>query len=139
MKSRLFPILAFSILASAPASAQDSGNAGVSAEADFRMYCAACHGEEGKGDGPKSFGLSAPPPDLTKLTARNGGSFPREKLAEVIDGRADIALHGGREMPVWGKWFKMEAAEDLGGADGDENSVKRRLGNLISYIEELQE
>ncbi len=42
-------------------------------------------------------------------------------------------------MPVWGTWFKMEAAEDLGGAEGDENSIKRRVDNLIAYIQELQE
>lgn len=127
------------LLSGTSAMAEDSGNPGVSAEADFRMYCSECHGEDGKGDGPKSFGLSKPAPDLTKLKARNGGTFPRDSLAAVIDGRADIALHGGREMPVWGKWFKMEAAEDLGGAEGDENSIKRRVDNLIDYIEELQE
>ena len=44
---------------------------------EFEANCASCHGEEGKGDGPKSFGLSAPSPDLTKLSARNGGTFPR--------------------------------------------------------------
>jgi mono/diheme cytochrome c family protein len=140
MLARTLAVIPMFFLAVLPVQAQDSGtNAGVSAEADFRMYCAECHGEEGKGDGPKSFGLSAPAPDLTKLSARNGGTFPRERLADVIDGRADIALHGGREMPVWGNWFKMEAAEDLGGAEGDENSIKRRVDNLIAYIEELQE
>lgn len=122
----------------APALAQDS-NAEVSAEGDFRMYCAECHGEDGRGDGPKSFGLSRPPPDLTKLKARNGGQFPGEILARVIDGREDIVLHGGREMPVWGQWFKMEAAEDLGGAEGDDNSIRRRVNNLIDFIATLQE
>ncbi|MCX7346966.1 MAG: c-type cytochrome [Alphaproteobacteria bacterium] len=140
MLARTLAIIPMFVLTILPAQSQESGtNAGVSAEADFRMYCAECHGEEGKGDGPKSFGLSAPSPDLTKLSARNGGTFPRERLVEVIDGRADIALHGGREMPVWGTWFKMEAAENLGGAEGDEDSIKRRVDNLIAYIEELQE
>ena len=136
----LFPTLGFTLMLALanPAQAQDS-NAEVSAEADFRMYCAECHGEDGRGDGPKSFGLSAPSPNLTKLKARNGGEFPRELLARVIDGREDIALHGGREMPVWGQWFKMEAAEDLGGTEGDDESIKRRVNNLIDFIESLQE
>ncbi|MCB1379492.1 MAG: c-type cytochrome [Alphaproteobacteria bacterium] len=118
---------------------EPSGNAEVSAEGDFRLYCAECHGDDGRGDGPKSFGLSAPAPDLTKLRARNGGTFPREMLARVIDGREDIALHGGREMPVWGQWFKMEAAAELGGAEGDEDSIHRRVENLIDFIESLQD
>jgi cytochrome c553 len=119
--------------------AATSSNAAMSAEGDFRMYCAECHGEDGKGEGPKSFGLSAPPPDLTKLKERNGGEFPRERLASVIDGRADIALHGGREMPVWGTWFKMESEDGLGGAEGDDESIRRRVENLIGFIETLQD
>ena len=117
--------------------AQEATNAGVSGERDFNMYCASCHGEDGKGNGPKAFGLSKPVPDLTTLTQRYG-SFPREKLARLIDGREPIAGHGDREMPVWGVWFKEEAAQELGGAEGDEGSVARRVQNLIGYIESLQ-
>jgi hypothetical protein len=41
-------------------------------------------------------------------------------------------------MPVWGVWFKEEAAAELGGAEGDEGSVQRRVENLIGHIESLQ-
>lgn len=109
----------------------------VSGEADYNMYCASCHGEDGTGDGPKAFGLSGPLPDLTLLTQRNG-SFPRERLAGLIDGRETIPGHMDREMPVWGVWFKEEAAAELGGAEGDEGSVARRVGNLVDYIASLQ-
>ena len=118
--------------------AQEASNAGVSGEADFNMYCASCHGENGKGDGPKAFGLGKPVPDITTLTKRYGG-FPRERLARLIDGRDPIAGHVDREMPVWGIWFKEEAAAELGGAEGDEGSVARRVANLIGYIETLQQ
>ena len=64
--------------------------------------------------------------------------FPRERLAKLIDGREVVAGHGDREMPVWGAWFKEEAAEELGGAQGDEGSVARRVENLIAYVETLQ-
>lgn len=101
------------------------------------MYCASCHGEDGKGNGPKAFGLSKPVTDLTNLNKRYG-KFPREKLEMVIDGRDPIASHMDREMPVWGVWFKEEAAAELGGAEGDEASVKRRVDNLIGHIESLQ-
>ena len=112
-------------------------NAGVTGEHDFNMFCASCHGEDTRGNGPKAFSLAKKPPDLTLLTARYG-AFPREKLAAMIDGRDPIPGHGEREMPVWGVWFKAEAAQELGGAEGDEASVKRRVDNLIDYIEGLQ-
>ena len=107
-------------------------------EHDFRLYCSNCHGEGGKGDGPKTFGLSGPAPDLTRLSERNGGVFPRERLQAVIDGREVLKNHGDREMPVWGVWFKMEAEEDLGGAEGDEGTVQRRITALIDFLETLQ-
>ena len=126
-------------LAATPLRAEDdgAGNAGMSGEADFRMYCASCHGDEGKGDGPKSFGLSMATPDLTVLT-RKYGSFPSERLEKLIDGREALPGHLDREMPVWGVWFKEEAAAELGGAEGDEGSVRRRIANLLAYLESLQ-
>lgn len=112
-------------------------NAGVSGEHDFNMYCASCHGEDARGNGPKAFTLAVKPPDLTSLTARHG-AFPRDRLARMIDGRDPVPGHGDREMPVWGVWFKAESAQELGGAEGDEASVQRRVDNLIDYIEGLQ-
>lgn len=113
-------------------------NARVTAERNFRLYCSNCHGEDGRGEGPKVFGLSSPPPDLTTLSTRNGGLFPRERLHRIIDGREDIKVHGEREMPVWGQWFKTEAEEDLGGAEGDEATVQRRIESLIDFLETMQ-
>jgi hypothetical protein len=114
------------------------GNAEPSAEADFRMSCSSCHGEDGRGGGTKVFGLSAEPPDLTTLSRRNDGVFPRERLRRIIDGREDIKVHGDREMPVWGQLFKLDAEEGLGGAEGDETAVERRIEALIDFIESLQ-
>lgn len=116
---------------------EESPNAGVSGEGDFNMYCASCHGVDGKGDGPKAFALAKPLPDLTQLTVRYG-RFPRDKLIRLIDGRDPIAGHLDREMPVWGVWFKEEAAAELGGAEGDEGSVTRRFNNLVDYVDSLQ-
>jgi len=112
-------------------------NAGISGEHDFNMYCASCHGEDARGNGPKAFSLTIKPPNLTTLTQRHG-EFPRDRLARMIDGRDPVPGHGEREMPVWGVWFKAESAQDLGGAEGDEASVQRRVDNLIDYIGGLQ-
>ncbi|MFO0993771.1 MAG: c-type cytochrome [Hyphomicrobiales bacterium] len=110
-----------------------------SGEADFGMYCADCHGEDARGNGPRAFGLSVPPPDLTKLAGRHGGAFPRQQVTALIDGRASVAAHGSREMPVWGKWFKIEAEEGLGGAEGDEGSIRKRINALVDYLISIQQ
>jgi mono/diheme cytochrome c family protein len=110
-----------------------------SGEADFGMYCADCHGEDGRGNGPRAFGLSIPPPDVTKLARRHGGTFPRDPVTALIDGRASVAAHGSREMPVWGKWFKIEAEEGLGGAEGDDGSIRKRINALVDYLISIQE
>jgi hypothetical protein len=114
------------------------GKAEPSGEVDFRMSCATCHGEDGRGDGVKAFGLSAEPPDLTLLKRRNDGDFPQERLRHIIDGREDIETHGDREMPVWGQLFKLDAEEGLGGAEGDDAAVERRIDAVIDFIESLQ-
>jgi mono/diheme cytochrome c family protein len=116
----------------------ESPAAESSAEHAFQLYCSNCHGDGGRGDGPMALDLTVPPPDLTKLSVRNGGVFPRERLQEIIDGRESLKNHGDREMPVWGKWFKMEAEEGLGGAEGDEGTVQRRITALIDFLETLQ-
>ncbi len=104
----------FSTLAAAE---EAPSNQAISGERDFNLYCASCHGESGNGDGPKAAGLEIRTPDLTTLTARYG-TFPAERLRRMIDGREDVKAHGDRDMPVWGVWFKAEAAEELGGAEG---------------------
>jgi mono/diheme cytochrome c family protein len=42
----------------------------------YKDYCAACHGKEGKGDGPAVEFLKTPPPDLRTLAQRNNGKYP---------------------------------------------------------------
>ncbi|WP_162914218.1 c-type cytochrome [Taklimakanibacter lacteus] len=126
------------LLLLALASGHGVGKAEPSGETDFRISCSACHGEDGRGGGGKVFGLSVEPPDLTTLRIRNGGVFQRERLRRIIDGREDIKLHGDREMPVWGQLFKVDAEEGLGGAEGDEATVRRRIEALIDFIESFQ-
>jgi mono/diheme cytochrome c family protein len=97
----------------------------------YRAYCAVCHGKDGKGGGPLAKSLKVPPPDLTRLATRNGGSFPMARIQRIISGEEPRpAGHGTREMPVWGPIFSQIAwDQDLG---------RVRVNNLARYIEGMQ-
>lgn len=93
---------------------------------DFRNYCAACHGIEGIGDGTMAEFLTLKVPDLTRLTKRDYGKFPLDRVMGVIDGRADVRIHGARDMPVWGDWFNREAQDPKVGPKAREEIVSDR-------------
>lgn len=76
----------------------------------YRTYCAACHGPEGRGDGPVAEVLHDRPPDLTKIAATEGW-FPDALVQMIIDGR--YAAHGHRAMPVWGARLTLEELRAL--------------------------
>ena len=53
----------------------------------FRAHCAACHGPEGKGNGPVGAALKTKPADLTMLAKNNGGKFPTQRIQKGHFGR----------------------------------------------------
>lgn len=96
----------------------------------FRAHCAACHGAEGKGNGPAAKALKQRPADLTRISERNGGEFPVDHVRRIISGEEGKPAHGSREMPVWGPIFhKVEWDQDLG---------EVRLSNLVKYLQSIQ-
>jgi mono/diheme cytochrome c family protein len=100
----------------------------------FEFYCATCHGRDGKGHGPVAPALAAPPSDLTTLARRHGGVFPRARVEGFMrhDGDAPPqAAHGSQEMPIWGPIFR--------GLDASDTRVRVRIGNVIAYLESIQE
>jgi mono/diheme cytochrome c family protein len=134
-KRSLIGGVAMSILSGVPAVPADSAAPG---RQDFMTYCAACHGVSGKGDGVVAEFLKITPANLTQMSVKNGGIFPRQRAIEVIDGRAQVGVHGERDMPVWGDWFKFEANSD-GAGDRTEKIVRERIAALVDYIETLQQ
>lgn len=100
----------------------------------FERYCSACHGMDGRGDGPLLDVLRIPPADLTRIAARRGGVFPDAEIADRIDGRAEVRAHGGREMPVWGRIFSRRIVED----STAEEVVRGELWILVEYLKRLQ-
>ena len=100
----------------------------IKGETMFKQYCTSCHGLAGKGDGPYASNLTKPPSDLTRISARNGGTFPEVKVARYIEGADEIAAHGSRDMPLWGALFR--------GLDRDMAQI--RINVLTDYVKSLQ-
>ena len=98
----------------------------------YASYCAVCHGADAKGGGSFTPQLKFPPPDLTRIAKRNGGTFPRMHVAEVIDGEFRKPAHGSSDMPVWGPIFRSVA-------HGRHDSAQRRINRLVKYLESLQQ
>ena len=129
--------LSLMLLLALPAAAQqpqparhDPSEAGMG-QLIYGRYCAACHGREGKGDGPVAPGLVKKPIDLTALASKNGGKFPYDKIARAIDGRETPRAHGTPDMPVWGEVFAKTAGTD---APSVGDAVKR----ITHYVWSIQ-
>ena len=103
----------------------------ASGEQMYKNYCAVCHGNDGKGNGPAADALKVPPSDLTKLAVKNGGKYPSLKVAAIIRGEEILAAHGSKEMPIWGSLFWNMSG-------GHEAEVQQRIANLNKYLESLQ-
>jgi mono/diheme cytochrome c family protein len=103
-----------------------------SGEAMYKQYCAACHGPGGKGGGPATFMLKTPPSDLTRLTARNMGKFPREYVETILRFGPGTPAHGSSDMPTWGTIFQMIDKNN-------ESAVRQRIKNITDFIASLQE
>jgi mono/diheme cytochrome c family protein len=101
-------------------------------KAMFAAYCAACHGRDGKGDGPVGLSLKTKPADLTKITSRNNGTFPEVRIRRWIEGLDTIPAHGSREMPIWGPLFLQLDARTPG-------LVDLRVQNLSEYLKGIQQ
>lgn len=112
----------------------------VSAEAGamlFAQNCAACHGSDARGAGDFGVELFTIPPDLTRLSAENGGVFPRDYVLGVIDG-FERGTHFSAAMPEFG-------AGDMGPTVVVEDEfglgtpIPARLLALGAWLESIQE
>ena len=99
----------------------------------YMAYCASCHGQDGKGNGPAATALKTQPTNLTQLAAKNGGKFPEVHVAEVIKGDKLTSAHGSKAMPVWGPVFL-----GMSTSPHDTAQEQMRLSNLTKYLESIQ-
>lgn len=108
--------------------------ADYSGEELFGRFCASCHGEQARGDGPVAPSLRTAPPDLTTISQRHG-EFPVGLIRDMIDGRGvDVRAHGTREMPVWGHEFWVEEGGDVVA----QRAVRDAIAKLVDYLRSVQ-
>jgi len=138
-KSALFVfVVGLSLTMTPDAGAQTTGPRTLSLAIDsmygpdlFKMYCATCHGPDGKGGGPVAPALKVPPPDLTVLSRRQDGVFPVVEVETIITGPVAVAAHGSDQMPIWGAIFRALDASDA--------RAKARIKNLVDHIRSIQQ
>lgn len=101
----------------------------VNAKQMFDTYCAVCHGKDGKGSGPAAKALTKAPADLTKISARNGGTFPEVHVRRFIEGLDEVPAHGTRDMPMWGGLFRSL----------NRDTAQIRISALSQYLKSIQQ
>ncbi len=100
------------------------------ARQNYVDYCAACHGADGRG----AASLNVPPPDLTTLSARNGGTFPLVAVMSQIDGYT----RGAGAMPEFGAYLLDDRTVLVETSPGVQTPTPERLVAMARYLESLQ-
>lgn len=107
----------------------------LAGEEMYASYCAACHGEKGKGDGPAAAAMTTPPRDLTTLSKSNRGHFPRAHVFfSILNGQPRPRGEQGYEMPNWKEPFYSLCV----GQRGCDAEVQMRIVRLTDYLKSLQ-
>ncbi|HUB35068.1 MAG TPA: cytochrome c [Bryobacteraceae bacterium] len=138
MKRRAIFVLLVSLSAAGMLMAQKiklvppARTSGANGKQMFMNYCASCHGEDAKGNGPAASALKTAPTDLTLLAAHHNGVFPAEHVSRYISGADVVPAHGTRDMPVWGDVFKTMQSS------GDTAMVDIRVNVLTEYLKSVQ-
>jgi mono/diheme cytochrome c family protein len=122
------------LLVAGCASGAYRGPANPSGAELYRLHCAGCHGPHGHGDGPVAPLLTIAVPDLTRIAARRGGTFPEEDVFRIIDGQSPRAAHGTRRMPVWGYEFFDPQGDDRTA----HRQASERIDRLVRYLASIQ-
>ena len=106
--------------------------------ATYAESCAACHGITGRGDGPLAGDLTKLPPDLTQISAANGGTFPQVRVMSVIDGYTRRGHHESI-MPEFGTDLGEGELVLVPTGQGILTPTPERIVALAAYLETLQE
>lgn len=142
MKKIFLGAIAILAVASSPAFAQKAKEAGSrdAGKQAYEVQCSICHGTDAKGNGFYTASLKVNPPDLTSLSKKNGGVFPVDRVARIIDGRTELAAHGSRDMPIWGKRWAAAAAEYYVDVPyNQEGYIRVQVLAILDYLNRVQQ
>lgn len=101
----------------------------------YAQYCTVCHGETGQGDGALGAPLPVRPADLTGLAARNGGTYPAQRVLGTVYGTPGPFHRGtlpGFEAILTG------AVREWAAPDGSVILAPEGLIDLVAYVGSLQ-
>lgn len=96
---------------------------------DFASFCAGCHGADGRGM------TAGKAPDLTTLSSKNSGTFPRLQVMGKIYGYT--MGRSESQMPEFGQLLEGKSVPFDAG-DGRITPTPQRLVDLALYLEALQ-
>ena len=123
--------------------------ASVNGKDVYKAYCAGCHGDDLKGNGPLSAGMKVRPSDLTTIAVRHDGQFVTANIENYINGwnrvprsMADVAdrqraIETGENteviptMPAFGPIFARLYPQEV-------RDRQIRMANLLSYLKSQQ-
>ena len=131
-------LVATSVITSGQALAQTSRSTVDLGRQEYQAKCAVCHGLDGRGNGPMAGFMTKPVTDLSLLSRRNGGIFPINRAFDSITGDG-VPSHGTRDMPIWGKQYRMDAADHYMDVPYDpEAYVRLRVLAVVEYLSRIQ-
>jgi mono/diheme cytochrome c family protein len=90
----------------------------------YGQYCAACHGDSARGNGPAAPALAVPPTDLTIV--------PETRLRNVLYDRIAWQTHEAVGMPYW--YDSFQALDQLRSQDFSD----MRVNTIVFYVKKLQ-
>lgn len=96
----------------------------------YHEFCAVCHGQDGRGNGPAASALKTPASDLTLIARQNNGKFPAIEIRRAIDGDDGVPAHGSKDMPMWGDALKSISSSA--------SVAQIRVNLLIDYLKTIQ-
>ena len=100
------------------------------ASKDFASFCAGCHGLDGRGM------PGSPAANLTALSSKNGGTFPRLQVMGKVYGYTMGRSASG--MPEFGELLEGNSIPFDAG-DGKVTPTPKRLVDLALYLEGIQQ
>ncbi len=133
MRSR-WRILVLISLALAACSEDRAVTRGAALYAD---HCAVCHGADKRGGGGAGIiGLSKTPPDLTLLSFRAGGTFPRAEVLAILQDYAQGTQSGRRMRPF--AHLTADARQRIRTEAGRLRAPEPQVA-LLTYLETVQQ